>query len=67
MVFAASEGDPADASFNWSRLVDYGALGLCLAYFIYRDNTTMKDFRTTLQELKEAILVLNGKVDNNNG
>lgn len=44
--------------FNLSTLMNYGAMGACLAYFIYKDNTTMKDLRNTVQELKETVLVL---------
>jgi hypothetical protein len=47
--------------FDFSSLMNYGALGICLAYFIYKDNSTMKDLRNTVQELKEAILILKEK------
>ena len=26
-------------------IMGYGAMGICLGYFIYKDNTTMKDLR----------------------
>jgi hypothetical protein len=50
--------------FDFSALMNYGALGICLAYFIYKDNSTMKDLRNTVQELKEAILILKEKNNN---
>lgn len=45
-----------------TTLLNYGAMGVCLAYFIYKDNTTMKDLRNTVQELKETVLVLKESV-----
>jgi hypothetical protein len=48
--------------FDVSTLLNYGAIGLCLAYFIYKDNATMKSFRETLEELKETILILKERV-----
>jgi hypothetical protein len=44
--------------FDFNALVNYGALGVCLAYFIYKDNVTMKDLRNTVQELKETVMIL---------
>jgi hypothetical protein len=44
--------------FDVSLLANYGALGTVLTYFIIKDHTTMKDFRNTMQELKELILVM---------
>ena len=41
-----------------ATLMNYGAMGVCLGYFIYKDNTTMKDLRDTVQELKETVLIL---------
>lgn len=48
--------------FDITMLVNYGAIGICLAYFIYKDNVTMKDFRQTIQELKETVLILKESV-----
>lgn len=48
--------------FDLSTIMNYGAMGVCLAYFIYKDNTTMKDLRNTVQELKETVLVLKESV-----
>jgi len=48
--------------FDYNVLMNYGALGTVLAYFIYKDNSTMKDLRNTVQELKEAVIVLKEKV-----
>jgi hypothetical protein len=49
--------------FDISAIMNYGAMGACLAYFIYKDNTTMKDLRNTVQELKETVLVLKSSFD----
>lgn len=48
--------------FDISLIMNYGAMGICLGYFIYKDNTTMKDLRNTVQELKETVLVLKESV-----
>ena len=48
--------------FDLSVIMNYGAMGVCLGYFIYKDNTTMKDLRNTVQELKETVLVLKESV-----
>lgn len=45
-------------------LVNYGAVGICLAYFIWKDNNTMKEFRNTLSDLKEIITILKADFDN---
>lgn len=44
--------------FDVTSIVNYGAMGACLAYFIYKDNSTMKDLRNTIQELKETVIIL---------
>lgn len=44
--------------YDITMLVNYGALGICLGYFIYKDNVTMKDFRKAIEELKETVLIL---------
>lgn len=45
--------------FDWTGLVNYGALGVCLAYFIYKDNKTTKDLKDqqakSTAELKETM------------
>lgn len=41
--------------FDWNVLVNYGALGICLAYFIYKDMKTNKETRDTLDGLKDVI------------
>lgn len=46
-----------------TTLVNYGAMGVVLAYFIYKDNTTMKDLRSSLDTLKEAITIMQAKID----
>lgn len=47
-------------------LVNYGAMGICLAYFIWKDNTTMKEFRDTLTDFKETITILKIEIENRN-
>jgi hypothetical protein len=44
--------------FDVNAIMNYGAMGVCLAYFIYKDNSTMKDLRNTVQELKETVIAL---------
>lgn len=39
-------------------LVNYGAMGIVLAYFIWKDNNTMKDFRNSLDALKDAVQII---------
>ena len=45
-------------------LVNYGALGICLAYFIWKDNNTGKQVNSTLVDLKELISLLQNDIDN---
>lgn len=49
--------------YDFSLILNYGAMGICLGYFIYKDNSTMKDLRNTVQELKETVLVLKESVN----
>lgn len=51
--------------FDFTTIMNYGAMGACLAYFIYKDNSTMKDLRNTVQELKETVLVLKEHISSN--
>lgn len=44
-------------SVDFTVLANYGAMGITLLYFIWRDNTTMKKFTETLQEVKEIIQI----------
>jgi hypothetical protein len=48
---------------DYTTLMNYGAMGVCLAYFIYKDNTTMKDFRNSLDSLKEAIQIIKTEIE----
>jgi hypothetical protein len=48
---------------DYTTLMNYGAMGVCLAYFIYKDNTTMKDFRQSLDSLKEAIQIIKTELE----
>lgn len=45
-----------------NTLVNYGALGICLGYFIYKDNTTTKELTKTVSALKEVVNLLCEKV-----
>jgi len=38
-------------------------MGIMLCYFIYKDNTTMKDFRSSLDSLKEMIQMMKTEMD----
>lgn len=49
---------------NYETLMNYGAMGICLCYFIYKDNTTMKDFRNSLDSLKETIQMIRVEMEN---
>lgn len=49
-------------SFDYTQLINYGALGVCLVYFIWKDNSTMKKFNDTMQDLKEVVLALKERV-----
>lgn len=42
-------------------LLNYGAMGIVLAYFIWKDNNTMKDLRVSLDALKETVLLFKAK------
>ena len=48
---------------DYTTLMNYGAMGICLCYFIYKDNTTMKDFRTSLDSLKETIQIIKTEIE----
>lgn len=41
--------------FDVTTLVNYGALGVCLAYFIYKDNKTSKEQKDAVNGLKDAV------------
>lgn len=43
-------------------LVNYGALGACLAYFVYKDNKTMQELKSTVFQLKEVVTLLNERL-----
>lgn len=45
------------------QLINYGALGVVLGYFIYKDNKTMIELKNTVQGLREVVLVLKEKVN----
>lgn len=58
-----------------NALMNYGAMGICLGYFIvkdrenqknYRDlfSTTVKDFGETLADVKEILVILRENVCN---
>lgn len=41
--------------FDWTALVNYGALGICLAYFIYKDIKINKGQQETNEAVKDAL------------
>jgi len=45
-------------SFDWTQLVNYGAIGICLGYFIYKDNKTSKELKDAVNGLKEVVTVI---------
>ena len=45
-------------------LINYGAIGIVLLYFIYKDNTTTKALTNAVQELREVTSILKEKIDN---
>lgn len=50
--------------FDWTIFINYGALGCCLAYFIYKDLKTNKEIRDSLEQSgKETRETLNGVKD----
>lgn len=44
--------------FDVNMLVNYGALGICLGYFIYKDNKTSKELTTAVDGLREVVTVM---------
>lgn len=48
--------------FDINTIVNYGALGACLAYFMWERSSSMKKFTDTLNELKELIQVMRAEV-----
>lgn len=46
---------------NIDGLMNYGAMGIVLAYFIWKDNSTMKDLRLSLDALRETVLLFKAK------
>ena len=47
---------------NVDGLINYGAMGIVLAYFIWKDNATMKEFRNSLEALKDAITIIKAEL-----
>lgn len=47
---------------NIDGLINYGAMGIVLAYFIWKDNNTMKEFRNSLEALKDAITIIKAEL-----
>lgn len=55
--------DGVEPSASVGTLVNYGAMGICLAYFIYKDNTTMKENTKAMTEIKEVVGMLNKAIE----
>lgn len=49
-----------------STLVNYGALGVVLAYFIWKDNNTMKSLIQSLNSLQEMITIIRTEITTRN-
>ena len=47
-------------------LFNYGAIGVILAYFIYKDNKTMSKLTDTLKALNDSIIVLTEMIKGDN-
>lgn len=43
---------------DFSALVNYGAMGTCLVYFMWKEVTITKDVRNMLGDLRELILIM---------
>lgn len=43
-------------------LMNYGALGVCLGYFIYKDNKTTKELKETVGELREVVSLIKDRI-----
>lgn len=48
---------------NVEGLMQYGAMGIMLAYFVWKDQSVMKDFRNSLDSLKEAIQIIRTELE----
>lgn len=46
-----------------AQLINYGALGVVLAYFIYKDNKTMIKLTETLKGVQDVLIILKEKQD----
>lgn len=49
-----------------TTLVNYGALGVVLAYFIWKDNNTMKSLTESLNSLQETITIIRTEINTRN-
>lgn len=48
------------------QLLNYGAMGSVLLYFIYKDNKTMVKLTETLQGFQEVLIVLKEEIQTRN-
>lgn len=53
----------AVANIDWvQQLVGYGALGVVTAYFIVKDYTVTKEWKTSLQEFTNVLHEIKGRI-----
>lgn len=45
-------------NFNYSELLNQGVAIFVMCYFMYFNNTTMKEFKTTLDENTKAMILI---------
>lgn len=50
--------EEVEMDFDVTVLMNYGALGICLGYFIYKDNKTSKELKDAVDGLKEMVTVV---------
>ena len=49
--------------FDIASLTNYGALGLCLAYFMWRDAALSSKLKQAIDSLEKTLIVIREKVD----
>lgn len=47
-----------------NAIYNYGIGIICIAYFMYFNNTTLKTMTETMNEVKQSLILLNEKIEN---
>lgn len=47
-----------------NAIYNYGIGIICIAYFMYFNNTTLKTMTETMDEVKQSLILLNEKIEN---